>query len=70
LGLVDLYGGNFTDDIVTTGYGTYIGLPLLRKNYRPNMTDAEAKQLLEDTMRVLFYRDCRALNRVIHYDNR
>jgi 20S proteasome subunit beta 7 len=28
------------------------------------MTEGEARALLEDCMKVLFYRDCRALNRI------
>lgn len=28
------------------------------------MTEGEARALLEDCLRVLFYRDCRALNRI------
>lgn len=35
-----------------------------RRAFRPNMTEAEAKKLLEDCMRVMFYRDARALDRI------
>lgn len=57
-------GTHYTDNIVGTGYGAYLGLPLLRKKYKDNMSAAEARVLLEDTMKVLLYRDCRTLNSI------
>lgn len=64
LGMVDLHGSAFEDDIMTTGYGTHLALPLLRKQWRADLTHAEAKKLLESCMNVLFYRDCRTINKV------
>lgn len=64
LGYVDLYGTTYEDDIVATGFGMYIAKPLLNDNWKPNMTFAEAKDLVEAAMRVLFYRDCRASNKI------
>eukprot|EP00808_Paulinella_micropora_P018725 g38228.t1 len=63
LGAVDLYGSTYEDDILATGYGKYIAIPLLRKGWKPNLSENEAKKLLEDSMRVLFYRDCKTINR-------
>jgi len=63
LGAVDLYGSTYTDNILATGFGTYLAIPILRKRWHENMTEAEAKTLLEDCMNVLFYRDCRTINR-------
>jgi 20S proteasome subunit beta 7 len=63
LGQVDLYGSSYTGDIAATGYGLYLAKPLLRKHYKPNMSEAEARALLEDCMKVLFYRDCRTVNK-------
>lgn len=63
LGYVDLYGSNYEEDIVTTGYGLYMAAPLLRKAWRPDLTEAEARKMLEDSARVLYYRDCRTINR-------
>lgn len=60
LGVVDLLGTHYTDDFAATGYGAYLALPLMRKAYKPDLTEAEAKKLLEDCMRVCYYRDCRA----------
>lgn len=64
LGVVDKIGTAYEDDILATGFGGYIALPLMREKYRPDMEEGEARALLEDCLRILFYRDCRALNRV------
>eukprot|EP00578_Thalassiosira_sp_NH16_P017174 CAMPEP_0181106040 /NCGR_PEP_ID=MMETSP1071-20121207/16312_1 /TAXON_ID=35127 /ORGANISM="Thalassiosira sp., Strain NH16" /LENGTH=269 /DNA_ID=CAMNT_0023189405 /DNA_START=76 /DNA_END=885 /DNA_ORIENTATION=+ len=64
LGVVDKIGTAYDDDILATGFGNYIALPLMREKYRPDMEEGEARALLEDCLRILFYRDCRALNRV------
>ena len=36
----------------------------MRERWRPDLEEGEARALLEDCLRVLFYRDCRAYNRV------
>lgn len=64
LGFVDKIGTAYEDDCVATGFGSYLALPILREKYRPDLEEGEARALLEDCMRVLFYRDCRALNRI------
>jgi len=64
LGHVDLLGTCFKDDFLATGYGGYIALPLIRKAWHANLTKEEAVKLLEDCMRVLFYRDARSTNRI------
>lgn len=63
LGYCDLYGSSFKDNIAATGFGMYLAIPLLRKAYKPDLTEAEAKETLESCMRVLFYRDGRTINR-------
>lgn len=57
---------NFTGNTVATGYGAYIAEPLLRRYWKADMTYQEAKDLLDSCMRVLYYRDARALNRVLY----
>eukprot|EP01100_Stratorugosa_tubuloviscum_P011377 TRINITY_DN506_c5_g1_i1.p1 TRINITY_DN506_c5_g1~~TRINITY_DN506_c5_g1_i1.p1 ORF type:complete len:235 (-),score=118.10 TRINITY_DN506_c5_g1_i1:103-807(-) len=64
LGYVDLVGTNFEDNTLATGLGDYIARPLLRKAWRPDLTEQEARKTLEDCMRVLFYRDARAINKI------
>ena len=59
LSLVDLFGTAFSSDVLATGFGLHLGLPLLRNAHRPDITVAEAKGVLEDILKVLFYRDAR-----------
>eukprot|EP01137_Pigoraptor_chileana_P004048 Opistho-2@45174 len=65
LGFVDKLGVAYEDACIATGYGAYIAVPLLRAalEKKPTMTEAEARKLLTDSLRVLFYRDARSLNR-------
>eukprot|EP01112_Ceratiomyxa_fruticulosa_P001656 TRINITY_DN1182_c0_g1_i2.p1 TRINITY_DN1182_c0_g1~~TRINITY_DN1182_c0_g1_i2.p1 ORF type:complete len:263 (-),score=42.98 TRINITY_DN1182_c0_g1_i2:216-1004(-) len=60
LGTVDLQGTCYKEDYIATGYGAYIALPLIRHAWRPDLTRDEAVKLVEDCLRVLFYRDARA----------
>lgn len=60
LGMVDKIGTTVQDDFLATGFGAYLALPLLREHYRNDLSEGEARALLEDCMKVLFYRDCRA----------
>ena len=64
LGLVDLVGTHFESEVIATGYGEYLGLPLLRKAYKENITVEEGKKVVEDVLKVLFYRDARTIDRV------
>lgn len=64
LGSVDHIGTAFEDDIIATGFGSHLAMPILRRRWRADMEEGEARALLEDCLRVLFYRDCRALNRI------
>ncbi|CAM9907030.1 unnamed protein product [Chrysoparadoxa australica] len=64
LGSVDHIGTAYEDDIICTGFGSHLAIPILRKKWRKDMDEGEARALLEDCMRVLFYRDCRALNHI------
>jgi 20S proteasome alpha/beta subunit len=41
LGYVDLIGTTFSDNYMSTGYGSHIALPLLRRDWREDMTEAE-----------------------------
>ena len=65
LGTIDKIGTTVRDEnVVATGFGSYLALPLLREKWRPNMTEGEARALLEDALKILFFRDCRASARV------
>jgi len=64
LGVVDKIGTAYEDDVLATGFGSYLAMPIMREKARVDMEEGEARALLEDCLRILFYRDCRALNRV------
>ena len=65
LGSVDLRGTAYEDDVIATGYGSHLALPIMRAKWTPELDEGEARALLEDCLRVLFYRDCRALDTVV-----
>jgi len=66
LGYVDLLGTTYTASTLATGYGAYIAQPLLRKaveGREHELTEEEGVKIIEESMRVLFYRDARSLNK-------
>lgn len=63
LGYIDLYGSSYQDNIAATGFGSHLAVPLMRNAWKPDLTKEEAKAVLEDGMRVLFYRDGRTINK-------
>lgn len=62
LGTVDLNGTAYQENFIATGMGMHMALPIIRRRWKADMNYDEAKALLEDCMRVLFYRDCRTMN--------
>jgi len=64
LGYVDLIGTVYEENYIATGFGAYLAIPLIREKWSPDMDEGEARALLEDCLRVMFYRDCRASNRI------
>lgn len=64
LGYTDLYGSHFTDNYMATGLGMYMALPLMRNQWTPEMSEAEARALLETALKICYYRDTRASNKV------
>jgi len=66
LAYVDLLGTTYTASTLATGYGAHIAQPLLRKAVEGNetvLTEEQAQKIIEQSMRVLFYRDARSLNK-------
>jgi 20S proteasome subunit beta 7 len=66
LGFVDLQGTHYQSSTIATGYGAYLAIPILRKaveGREDEITEAEATQILESCMKVLYYRDCLAINK-------
>ena len=67
LGYVDYQGTTYESSTIATGYGSYIAQPLLRNAVEGKegvLTEAEAAKIIDDSMRVLFYRDARSLNKI------
>ena len=63
LGFVDMQGSNYEENVLATGYGAHLAIPLMRKHWKEDMKEDEARLLLENAMRVLVYRDCRTINK-------
>ncbi|KAJ1983905.1 Proteasome subunit beta type-7 [Dimargaris cristalligena] len=66
LGYIDLIGTTYQSSTIATGFGAYLAQPILRKAVegRENeITEEEAIKIIDDCMRVLFYRDARSLNK-------
>lgn len=63
LGYSDLYGSSYKDNVAASGFGNHLALPILRKKWRADLTEQEARSILEECVRVLYYRDARSLNR-------
>jgi len=64
LGYVDHQGTAYEEDFIATGFGLHLAIPLLRNEWKPTITKDEAVALIEKCLRVCFYRDCRAYNRI------
>jgi len=65
LGTTDKIGTLFEDACVATSLGMNIALPILRAGWRPDLTETEARALVEQSMRVLYYRDTQTINRIV-----
>ena len=64
LGFTDLQGTAFEENFVVSGLGLHLSMPIIRNGWKPDMTEAEAKELLKTCLSVLFYRDSSTINRV------
>ena len=66
LASVDKIGIAFEAPSVASGFGAYLAQPLMRKALEDNnnsLTLEQARRVIEDCLRVLFYRDARSYNR-------
>ncbi|GLB40676.1 putative proteasome endopeptidase complex, beta subunit [Lyophyllum shimeji] len=66
LAYVDLLGTTYSASTLATGYGAYIAQPLLRtavEGKEDILTEEEAYKILEQSMRVLYYRDARTIDK-------
>ena len=60
LGTSNSHGMKIEENWVATGIGNYFCQVLLTNKWRPDMTEQEARSLIEECMRVLFFRDKKA----------
>ena len=66
LGYVDLLGTTYQASTLATGFGGHIAQPLLRKaveGRESELTEDEARTIMKTSLKVLFYRDARSLNK-------
>lgn len=64
---VDLLGVTYGSSTLATGFGNHLAIPLLRRLIPSdpdyvNVLEEDAKKVVMDCMRVLFYRDARSLD--------
>merc|ERR1712187_483778 len=64
LAFCDHQGTYFEEDFIATGFGFYLSMPLLRNEWKPDLTEEEAKKLIVKCLQVCFYRDCRAYYKI------
>lgn len=52
VGMVSMIGVQYTDSCVCTGFASHLALPLLRQYHTSDMGEANAKDLMQDALRV------------------
>ncbi|KAI9183926.1 Proteasome subunit beta type-7 [Blastocladiella emersonii ATCC 22665] len=66
LGCVDMKGVTYSASTIATGFGAHLAQPILRKaveGREDTLTEDEARKIIHNVMRVLFYRDARSINK-------
>lgn len=58
-----MIGTHFEDNHVATGFGNHLARPILRAEWREDLSFEEAVKLLEKCLLVLLYRDRSAINK-------
>merc|ERR1711865_526311 len=64
LAYVDHQGTAFNEEFIATGFGSYLAMPILRDEWRADLSLEDAKKLAIKCLQVCFYRDCKAYNRI------
>ena len=62
--MTDLYGSKVEDNYILTGLSSHYCQVLMANNWREGLTEAEARTIIEDCMRVMFYRDKKSLDNI------
>jgi len=66
LGCVDMLGKAYEGACIATGYGNYLAVPIMREFLEKNngkITEAQARDVLDRCMKLLYYRDGRAYDK-------
>ncbi|KAL0925561.1 hypothetical protein M5K25_003911 [Dendrobium thyrsiflorum] len=63
LGMVGMIGTYYEDNHVVTGFGNHLTRPIMRAEWREDLTFEEAVKILEKCLFVLLYRDRSAINK-------
>lgn len=58
-----MLGVHYEDNHVSTGFGNHLAVPILRKEWREDLTFEEAVKILEKCLMVLLYRDRSSINK-------
>ena len=64
LAVSDLYGTKIEQDFILTGLGSYYCQVLMQNRRRDDMSEQEARELILDCMKVMFYRDKKSIDKV------
>ena len=59
-----MIGVHFEDNHVATGFGNHLARPILRDEWREDLSYEDGLKILEKCMRVLLYRDRSAVNKL------
>ena len=60
LAYIDHQGMYLEDKSFTTGFASYVCKPTIMNNLKPDTTEEEAKTIIKECFKNLFYRDARA----------
>jgi 20S proteasome subunit beta 7 len=64
LGMVDLYGTKIEGNFLATGLASHYCQVLMQNAWRADMSEDEARKLMESCLRVMFYRDKKATDNI------
>jgi 20S proteasome subunit beta 7 len=60
---VNMIGTHFEENHIATGFGNHMAVPILRGEWREDLTFEEAVKLIEKCLLVLLYRDRSSINK-------
>jgi len=64
LAWIDHQGTAFEEDYIASGFGAYLAMPILRNEWKADLTLEEAKKIVIKCLQVCFYRDCQAYYKI------